>query len=179
MDDRLLPPNKLRRAQVSAEQALATLHRFLSVEAVSGAVLLIAAAVALIWTNSPFAHSYHTFWHLPLSIGFGEFVFSRSLHFWINDVLMTVFFLVVGMEIRREIHEGALSRLDQALLPVIAAAGGVIVPALIYLSLNADSSRRVGWADRHGYSLCRGRACPARAIDPSQCAGLPAGFGDH
>jgi Na+:H+ antiporter, NhaA family len=146
MDDRLLPPNKLRRAQVSAEQALATLHRFLSVEAVSGAVLLIAAAVALIWTNSPFAHSYHTFWHLPLSIGFGEFVFSRSLHFWINDVLMTVFFLVVGMEIRREIHEGALSRLDQALLPVIAAAGGVIVPALIYLSLNADSSRRVGWA---------------------------------
>lgn len=63
---------------------------------------LIAAAVALIWANSPFADSYHEFWHLPLSVGLGEFVFSKSLHFWINDALMTIFFLVVGMEIRRE-----------------------------------------------------------------------------
>ena len=96
----------LPRAQVLAERAFATLQRFLHVEAVGGVVLLIAAAVALIWANSPFAHSYHDLWHLPLSIGLGEFAFSRSLHFWINDALMTVFFLVVGMEIRREIHEG-------------------------------------------------------------------------
>jgi len=91
------------------------------------------------------AHGYHALWHLPLSIGLGEFVFSKSLHFYINNALMTVFFLVVGMEIRREIHEGALSKLDQAILPVIAAAGGVIVPALIYLSLNADPLRGRGW----------------------------------
>ena len=100
----------LPKAQRLAEQALSTLHRFLHVEAVSGAVLLAAAAAALIWANSPFAHSYHAFWNLPLTIGVGEYVFSRSLHFWVNDALMTVFFLVVGMEIRREVHEGALSK---------------------------------------------------------------------
>jgi len=150
MHDHRLPPNNLPRAQPLAqrlaERAFASLHRFLHVEAVSGTVLLTAAAVALIWANSPFAHSYHAFWDLSLSIGLGELGFSRSLRFWINDVLMTVFFLVVGMEIRREIHEGALSRVDQAVLPVIAAVGGVIVPALIYLSLNANPLRGVGWA---------------------------------
>lgn len=134
------------RAQFLAERALATLERFLHIEAVSGIVLLAAAAIALIWANSPFAYSYHHLWHLPLSVGLGGFVFSQSLHFWINEGLMTVFFLVVGMEIRREIHEGALSRLDQAMLPVAAAAGGVIVPALIYLGLNADPARAAGWA---------------------------------
>jgi Na+:H+ antiporter, NhaA family len=144
--DHQLSSNNVPRAQFLAERAFATLQRFLHIEAVSGVVLLIAAAVALVWANSPFVSSYHALWHLPLSIGVGEWVFSKSVHFWINDALMTVFFLVVGMEIRREIHEGALSRLDQAVLPVIAAAGGVIVPALIYLSLNAGPSRAPGWA---------------------------------
>jgi NhaA family Na+:H+ antiporter len=144
--DHRLPFNDLPRAQFLAKRAFTTLQRFLRVEAVGGVVLLSATAVALIWANSPFAYSYHALWHLPLSIGLGEFVFSKSLHFWINDALMTLFFLVVGMEIRREIHEGALSKLDQAVLPVIAAAGGVIVPALIYLSLNADPGRGRGWA---------------------------------
>ena len=129
-----------------AEQAFATLQRYLHVEAVSGAVLLAAAATALIAANSQFADLYHAFWHLSLTLGLGDYVFSKSLHFWVNDVLMTIFFLVVGMEIRREIHEGALSRLDQATLPLIAAAGGVIVPALIYLSLNVDPVRSQGWA---------------------------------
>lgn len=129
-----------------AERALATIQRFLRVEALSGAVLLTATAVALVWANSPLAHSYHDLWNLPISIGFGDFVFSRSLHFWVNDALMTVFFLVVGMEIRREIYEGALSKFDQAILPVVAAAGGVLVPALIYLSLNHDPVRADGWA---------------------------------
>jgi len=136
----------LPRAQRLAEQALSTLHRFLHVEAVSGAALLAAAAAALIWANSPFAHSYDVFWNFPLTIGLGEHLFSRSLHFWVNDALMTIFFLVVGMEIRREVHEGALSRLDQAILPLIAATGGVIVPAFIYLSLNSDPARGQGWA---------------------------------
>lgn len=115
-------------------------------EAVSGGLLLAAAAAALIWANSPFAHSYHVFWNLPLAIGVGEQIFSRSLHFWVNDALMTMFFLVAGMEIRREIHEGALSRIDQAILPLIAAIGGVIVPALIYLGLNSNPERGRGWA---------------------------------
>ncbi|WP_291177615.1 Na+/H+ antiporter NhaA [Hyphomicrobium sp.] len=136
----------LSRSQTLAEQAVLTFERFIRIEAASGVVLLGAAAVALIWANSLFADSYHAFWHLPLSVGLGEFVFAKSLHFWINDALMTIFFLVVGMEIRREIHEGALSRLDQALLPVAAATGGVLLPALIYVSLNTDPVRVHGWA---------------------------------
>lgn len=138
--------HEIPRAQRLAEQALDTLQRFLHVEAVSGAVLLAAAAAALILANSSFAHGYHGFWNLPFAIGVGEYAFSRSLHFWVNDALMTIFFLVVGMEIRREIHEGALSRLDQAILPLVAATGGVIVPALIYLGINGDPVRSQGWA---------------------------------
>jgi NhaA family Na+:H+ antiporter len=136
----------LPRAQIISERAVATFQRFLHVEAASGVVLLIAAAVALLWANSPFADSYHALWHLPLSIGLGEFVISKSLHFLINDALMTIFFLVVGMEIRREIYEGALSTIDQATLPIGAAFGGVIAPALIYLTLNPDPVRASGWA---------------------------------
>lgn len=136
----------LPRAQLLAERAFATLERFLHIEAASGIVLLLAAATALIWANSSFAHSYHALWHLPLSIGLGDWTFSQPLHFWINDALMTVFFLVVGMEIRREIYEGALSDLKQASLPIMAALGGVAVPALIYFGINADPTRQHGWA---------------------------------
>ncbi|WP_298016935.1 Na+/H+ antiporter NhaA [uncultured Castellaniella sp.] len=136
----------LPRAQFLAERAFATLERFLHIEAASGIVLLMAAAVALIWANSPFAHNYHALWHLPMSLGIGGFTVAQSLHFVINDGLMTIFFLVVGMEIRREIHEGALSDLRQASLPIMAALGGVAVPALIYTALNADPSRLQGWA---------------------------------
>jgi Na+:H+ antiporter, NhaA family len=129
-----------------AERAYATFDRFVHVEAASGIVLLVAAVAALLWANSPWREGYHALWHLPLSVGLGHDSFSQSLHFWINDGLMTVFFLVVGMEIRREIHEGALSEWRQALLPVLAALGGVVAPALIYIAFNADPSRQHGWA---------------------------------
>ncbi|WP_441235280.1 Na+/H+ antiporter NhaA [Bradyrhizobium sp. 930_D9_N1_4] len=145
MNDQL-PGRHLSKSPSLAERALATLQQFLHVEAISGIVLLAAAAAALLWANSPFAHSYHDFWNLLIPLRLGEFSFVKSLHFWINDALMTVFFLVVGMEIRREIHEGALSRFDQAILPVLAACGGVAVPALVYLSLNAAAGRDHGWA---------------------------------
>lgn len=146
MDQSRTAPHELPRAQHIAERAFSTLERFLHVEAVSGIVLLASAAIALIWANSPLAHGYHALWHLPVSVGIGSLLFSQSLHFWINDGLMTVFFLVVGMEIRREIHEGALSDLRQAALPLAAAFGGVVAPALIYLALNGDPSRAKGWA---------------------------------
>jgi NhaA family Na+:H+ antiporter len=136
----------LPRAQRIAENTFSSLSRFFHIEAVSGIVLLIAAATALIWANSPASHSYHDFWHTPLSIGLGSFVISQSLHFWINDGLMTVFFLVVGMEIRREIHDGALANLSLAALPMAAAVGGVVVPALIYLSINNTGAASQGWA---------------------------------
>lgn len=144
--NRHTPRKDLPRAQLLAERAFATLERFLHIEAASGVVLLIAAAVALIWANSSFADSYHALWHLPVTFGIGDLTFSQSLHFIINDGLMTIFFLVVGMEIRREVHEGALSNMRQASLPIMAALGGVVVPALIYVALNTEPSRLRGWA---------------------------------
>lgn len=136
----------LPRAQILAERAFSTLDRFLHIEAVSGIVLLLAAAIALVWANSPAAASYHALWHAPLSIGLGSHVLSQSLHFWINDALMAVFFLVVGMEIRREIHEGALASFRLAALPLAAALGGVLLPALIYVAFNSDPTQLRGWA---------------------------------
>ena len=144
--NRPLGPLEPSRAQQIAERAFANLEKFLHVEAVSGVVLLIAAASALVWANSPFAQSYHAVWDAPLLIGIGGRLISQPVHFWINDALMTVFFLVVGMEIRREIHEGALSNPRQALLPIAAALGGVMVPALIYLAINQSVGQLQGWA---------------------------------
>lgn len=134
------------RAQILTQRAMRAVERFMHIEAVSGVVLLVAAAAALIWANSPWAHGYHEFWHMPVTLGIGDFVFSRSLHFWINDALMTVFFLVVGMEIRREAHDGALANVRLAALPVIAALGGVLMPALIYVAINHNPPLANGWA---------------------------------
>jgi len=133
-------------AQQRAERAFRNFESFLHIEAASGIVLLLAAATALIWANSPYADVYHDVWHLPVSIGVGAALVSQPLHFWINDGLMTVFFLVVGMEIRREMHEGSLATLRLAALPIVAALGGVIAPALIYLSLAGEPPQRDGWA---------------------------------
>jgi NhaA family Na+:H+ antiporter len=140
------PSSPVPRAQVLAERAFCAIERFMHIEAVSGVVLLAAAALALIWANSPVSGSYHALWHTPLSISFGSLSVSQSLHFWINDGLMTVFFLVVGVEIRREIHEGALSSIRLASLPLAAALGGVVVPAIIYACLNSDPLQFRGWA---------------------------------
>lgn len=129
-----------------ADKILSTLDRFLHVEALSGIVLLIATAAALLWANSPAAHSYHEFWETRVALGFGAFSVSESLHFVVNDGLMTIFFLVVGLEIRREIHEGALATLRLAALPLAAALGGVVVPALIYSAINIQPELRAGWA---------------------------------
>ncbi len=136
----------LPAAQRFADKAFSAFEKFLHIEAISGVVLLLAAAAALIWANSSHASSYEHFWHLPLAFSLGDFSLSYSLHFWINDALMTVFFLVVGMEIRREIHEGALSNLKLAALPMVAALGGVMVPAMIYLAFNHADGVRQGWA---------------------------------
>jgi len=136
----------LPRAQLLAERAFSAIERFMHIEAVSGIVLLTAAALALIWANSPASDSYHALWHTPVSISVGSYSISHSLHFWINDGLMTVFFLVVGVEIRREIHQGALASIRLASLPLAAALGGVTVPAIIYACLNADPVHVKGWA---------------------------------
>jgi NhaA family Na+:H+ antiporter len=120
--------------------------RFISVEAMSGVVLLAAAAIALAWANSPWAATYEALWHLKLSFGAAEFLPACDLHFWVNDGLMSVFFLVVGLEIRREMHAGALADPRVATLPIVAAVGGVVIPALLYLLVNPDPAARRGWA---------------------------------
>jgi NhaA family Na+:H+ antiporter len=121
------------------------LLRFISVEAASGTVLLLAALIALALANSPWSAAYEAPWHLELTFGLGRYLPEHDLRFWINDGLMTVFFLVVGLEIRREIHDGALSDPRVATLPIIAAAGGVLVPALLFVLVSSAATRR-GWA---------------------------------
>jgi Na+:H+ antiporter, NhaA family len=119
---------------------------FCHIEALSGIALLLAAVAALAWANSPWGFAYERLWQLQLPLGTGRYTFSRSLHFWTSDGLMAFFFLLVGLEIRREIHEGALARVKVAILPVVAALGGIVIPALIFLSLNRDPELRRGWA---------------------------------
>jgi Na+:H+ antiporter, NhaA family len=112
----------------------------------SGGILLIAATVvALVWANSPWGESYAALWHTKLTIGVGGFSLSKDLTHWINDGLMAVFFLVVGLEIKREILVGELSSLRGAALPIAAAIGGAMVPALIYLAINAGTKGTAGW----------------------------------
>jgi NhaA family Na+:H+ antiporter len=139
------PPGASDLARRVTEKIFRPLERFLHIEAASGIVLLVAAVIALAWANSPWASSYEHLWHTPITFGFGQRVFTQPLHFWINDGLMVIFFLVVGLEIRREMHEGELADLRRAALPVAAAIGGMIAPALIYLALNTAPPSRQGW----------------------------------
>lgn len=120
--------------------------RFVSIEALSGVALFAAAALALGWANSPLAAGYAALWHLPLGFGVARYLPAHDLHFWVNDGLMTLFFLLVGLEIRRELHDGSLSDPRVATLPILAAVGGVIVPALLYVLVNSDPVARRGWA---------------------------------
>jgi NhaA family Na+:H+ antiporter len=120
-------------------------ERFLAVEASSGIVLLGAAVVALVWANTSARPFYEALWHTPFGLRLGDWSFERDLHFWINDGLMTLFFFVVGLEIRREIHRGELSELRRAALPLAAAAGGMAVPAALYLLVNGGRPSAVGW----------------------------------
>lgn len=140
------PHTALPREQVITQKVLRTLKRFTQIEANAGVALLLTAVAALVWANSPWANSYLALWSTPLGVSLGSWEVSQSLQFWINDAMMTLFFLVVGMEIRYEIHAGSLSNLRQAGLPVSAALGGVVTPALIYLAFNWDGGRHVGWA---------------------------------
>jgi NhaA family Na+:H+ antiporter len=127
-------------------RTLQSLQHFARTEVAGGIALLIATVIALIWASSPWSASYHALWHTPITLGWGAWVSQQSLHFWINDGLMTLFFLLVGLEIRREMHDGSLSTPRLAALPLIAAAGGVMMPALIFLALNDDPLLRHAWA---------------------------------
>lgn len=127
-------------------RALTPFREFTGTEAVGGVMLLLATAVALIWANSPWGASYADFWGTELAIDIGgEFHLSKNLQHWINDGLMVIFFFVVGLEIKREVLVGELSSLRQALLPIVAAVGGALVPAAIFLGFNSGTDFSRGW----------------------------------
>src|SRR5579864_753886 len=119
--------------------------RFAKMEAAGGILLLASTVAALVWANSRWEHGYQAIWHTQVSIGFGRFFLSESRHEWINDGLMSVFFFLVGLEIKREVLIGELSSLRQAAFPFIAALGGTIVPALIYAVVAHGSNAEHGW----------------------------------
>ncbi|MFP4623348.1 MAG: Na+/H+ antiporter NhaA [Gemmatimonadota bacterium] len=120
-------------------------QEFFKAESASGIVLLACAAIALIWANSPWAESYFQLWETHLVVGGGPIQLDYSLHYWINDALMAVFFFMVGLEIKREVLVGELASPKQAALPIAAAIGGMVVPAAIYVAFNAGTPEIRGW----------------------------------
>lgn len=127
------------------ERVFGPFQRFFATSAAGGIVLLTATAVALIWANSSWADSYHHLWETPFTIGSAGFGLTLPLHAWVNDGLMAVFFLLVGLEIKRETLVGELSSRRTAALPVAAALGGMIVPALLYALVNRGGPGAAGW----------------------------------
>ena len=120
---------------------------FFKLEAASGLVLLFAAVIALIISNSDLSNAYFDILNSYLKLGVGIFSLKLSVLHWINDVLMAIFFFLVSLEIKREFIQGELSNPKQALLPIVAAVGGMVVPALIYIAINfKDPVTLKGWA---------------------------------
>ncbi len=132
-------------AKSVARKITRPIEDFMKMEASSGVTLMLATIVALFWANSPYAHSYQELLHLKAGFVLGPLNLKMSLHHWINDGLMAIFFFVVGLEIKRELIEGELSNPRKATLPLFAALGGMIVPALIYVAFNLESPYIKGW----------------------------------
>ncbi len=127
------------------QRALQPFQRFIATEAAGGIVLLAVTAVALVWANSPWSAAYHHLWETPVTIGAPGFGLTLPLHGWVNDALMAVFFFFVGLEIKREALVGELSSLRTATLPVVAALGGMLVPATLFALINHDGAGSAGW----------------------------------
>lgn len=127
------------------KQAVTPIEEFLHKESSSGILLMICVVAALIVANSQFYPAYDTFLHTKFTIGTPGFSISHSIHHWINDGLMALFFFVIGLEVKREILIGELSNLRQAILPIGAAIGGMVVPAGLYLVFNQPGPATGGW----------------------------------
>ena len=128
------------------ERLTRPLVRFLHIESASGVVLLAATAVALVAANSSFAESYTRFWNLRFTLGLGDWSLTYPLWYWVNDGLMTVFFFMVGLEIKREAVSGELRDIRRVISPAAAAFGGAAVPAVIYLLVLKGEPGQQGWA---------------------------------
>src|SRR5436305_4128686 len=128
-----------------ARNLAAPVRDFLSTETGSASVLLVATLAAVVWANSPWRHSYQTVWNTVLSIRLGGGDISATLRQWVNEGLMTFFFLVVGLEAKRELDTGELRQRQRLTIPVVAALGGMLAPVLIYLAFNAGGAGGRGW----------------------------------
>ncbi len=121
------------------------LREFLRVESAGSVLLLAAAVAALVWANSPWAASYDSFWHMEVGVEVGSFHLVESLQHWVNDGLMVIFFFVVGLEIKYELVNGDLRDPRTAALPIVAAVGGMVVPALFYVAIAGGGAAGAGW----------------------------------
>jgi len=120
-------------------------NQFFKATAKSSLILLTTTIIALFWANSAISNSYFNLWKTNLTITLGQFTLDKSITHWVNDGLMTIFFLVIGLEIKREFMVGELSQTKDAILPVTAALGGMIIPALFYVIFNTGSPNIKGW----------------------------------
>ncbi|HEX5025901.1 MAG TPA: Na+/H+ antiporter NhaA, partial [Agriterribacter sp.] len=118
------------------DQLLKPVSRFIHQEFTGGIILFCSVVIAIIWANSPWASSYHELWEMSYSVKFAGKGIDKPLHVWINDGLMALFFFVIGLELKREFMAGDLSTVKKATLPMVAALGGMLVPALIYIAFN-------------------------------------------
>jgi NhaA family Na+:H+ antiporter len=136
------PPS---RPPTPAEFLVKPFQEFTKLEASGGILLLAFAVAALVWANSPFGQSYVDLWHVEVVVGGGALRLEKDLLHWINDGLMAVFFLLVGLELKRELLDGELASPRKAALPIFAAVGGMLVPAAFYLALNLGGPGEAGW----------------------------------
>jgi NhaA family Na+:H+ antiporter len=119
--------------------------RFAEMEASGGILLLTATVIALLWANSRWEHSYHAIWEKEVTAGLGRTVLTWSRHLWVNDGLMSIFFFLVGLEIKREVLVGELSSFRRAAFPFIAALGGCVLPAALYFAIDHGTSEANAW----------------------------------
>lgn len=132
-------------AERIGERVLRPFHQFARWQASGALLLLVCAGGALVWANSPWAIAYEQMLHVPFRISLGERLLQLDLRHWINDGLMAIFFFAVGLEIKRELLVGELAEPRKAMLPIAAAIGGMVVPALIYAAFNAGGEGAHGW----------------------------------
>jgi NhaA family Na+:H+ antiporter len=136
----------MTRQSPPIDRILAPLRAFTDGSASGGLLLMLTTVIALVWVNSPWAAAYDDLWHMQLGFRFAGIGIEEDLHFWVNDALMAVFFLVIGLEIKREVLVGELHSVRQAALPAAAAVGGAVVPAIIFLLLvGFDAPATRGW----------------------------------
>lgn len=138
-------PTWLRSDRFLARSVARPLNRFLHIEASGGVLLVGAAVIALVWANSPWSASYRDLWASELTLDLAGHAITEDLRHWINDGLMTLFFFVIGLEIKQELTNGQLTSPRDAAIPAAGALGGMVVPALLYLAFNLGGDGIGGW----------------------------------